>query len=323
MPLHQRQSGQFDRRPSISSSHHRRYASSSTTDEDIALPSEERDRALFDAYQRANTELNKIMADRDKLQVLYDQTIKKLSDSNKVVGDLKDQAQTFKEEIANLRQRNLDLTEASEKLKFENDTLTMAKTAIQAKYDNLRMRYEVLDDASPTNPMVSTIPERPKSSRSPGSGSGSGTSSGKKESREDRDRERDRDRDRDRDRERGRGRDKEKEKKEQEAEKHRLSRRFEKERPPLTNQRSSYQEGWGPSGRSTSTTRNRQKAAPPARIQPPSGPYQQQAPSAKTPRTTTDPYGTSNYSGSYTYDDVQYGEGDFEDGNYHMHPLSR
>jgi hypothetical protein len=253
-----------------------------------------------DRLLAALTQLNKVNAEKDKLEALHDGTNKRLSEATRAQADLKIQAQTFRDENTKLRERLQGLKVDHERVIFENGNWDNNYTELKARYDLLVLRYNATTAHSPTNPMAGPLPERPKVARA----------TSKRESRDQRE-------------DRGRAREKRKEAKD---EKERLSRRFEgrpDDRRPPTSHRDSYIEGWGPGGRSASAnpaSRSFNKVAT-GRMQGPAITASQQAAYSNVPRTTNPMspglYSSSGSGSSAVYDD------DLEDGNYRAYPIAR
>ena len=261
------------------------------------------ERTLRDALNLANTDLNKALGERDRYETSCSQLKKRVAESQVAIKDLGTQMTTLSKDKESYKDK---YKQSKEDYSALNEHWAQRYSDLEAKYSNLFEAYNELKAKAsvPTNyPVVSNLPDRPKESRS-----------SPKESREDR----------------GRGRDKERErekrdKKEAKAEKERLSKRFENRdsrdnRPPTSNRRSSFIEGWGPGGRSAS-------ANPLSRTYSNNATAGRMAPSQHTsyasptvPRTLNhlSPTGVySSNSSSATYED------DYEDGNYHAHPIPR
>jgi len=310
MPLSHRSSGDLGRKEKQSgrfTSHHLPSYYVRGADQDyVARDMEE---SLRDQLKCANTELNKVLSERDRFETSCKQLKKTVTETAGTVADLK-------KELAAVKKERDDHSDELEQAKADYDALLKKHKAyqksfddLQADYDSLLSRYNTAKGSSSTSsPHSSPIPDRAKEARP--------SKKEYKEYRDDRYRE---DRDRDNGRDRGRGRDKDKEKREQEEEKKRLSKRFEG-RPPVTKRRDSCSQGqWSSGGRSSS--QNPSSRYPNGRPQAPQlvqghPPYGSSVPRTPNPLSPTASYSNSGSSGFN--DDSSY-----EDGNYHAYPIQR
>ncbi|GAB0132747.1 hypothetical protein EsDP_00001174 [Epichloe bromicola] len=191
-----------------------------------------------------NTELNKVYAERDRYQLLFDQANKKLSETHQANGDMKTQLCTLKAEIAELNVAIQRYKDANDVLKRQNEALGQKHTALEARYRALASLSSAANSAASSN----SVPHAP-AAPSPALSCRKSSSSKK-----DKERHRDRDRDRDReDRSRRKDRDKDGEAREYKAERERLKERFEERKtlPSTTSSSSSHRrksfiEQWGP-----------------------------------------------------------------------------
>lgn len=283
---------------------------------DVVPVAQDVEQALRDALNRANTELNKVRSEKDRYEASCDQLKKRVSDSSNTVLELRTQLQTATKEkdwYMNQHLQSKDDYEALNNnwanryktLQLEYDALQAKNAKLETDYASLASAYGDLSKSSQAtsstssgaSPKATTIPDRTRESRS-----------SKKEHRDERGRSRPRDKDR--------------EKREQKAEKERLSKRFEERRPPTSNRRSSFVEGWGPGGRSTS-------ANPLSRTYTTTGRMSQHQPtasygSANIPRTSNPLSPTGTTGGAYSSgSSAAYDDDSYEDGNYHPYPIQR
>lgn len=286
-----------------SPSHHVRGADRDSVARDM-------EESLRDQLKCANTELNKVLSERDRFETACKQLKKTVTDTASTVADLKTQLASIKKERD---QRSDDLEQAKadyDHLLKTHKSFQKSYAELQSEYESLMSRYNTAKGSSSTSsPHSSPLPDRTKEPRP--------AKKEYKEYRDDRYRE---DRDRDSGRDRGRGRDKEKEKREQEEEKKRLSKRFEG-RPPPSNRRGSCSQGWSSGGRSSSA--NPSSRYTNGRPQPPQLVQGQPAygGGASVPRTPNPLSPTASYSnsGSSGFNDDDH----YEDGNYHAYPIQR
>jgi hypothetical protein len=316
MPLHQRSPSGHERKSSRSSSgkdgsprsqsQHVRFSDVDSVS-DAALDDKE---TLLDALQRANTECNKANDAKDKLQSLYEQSTSKLSEINKAKDDLKTDLQSAKDHNAQLKQELQQLKEAYSALRYENANLNQANEELKKQ---LLLAYTPTHQTSPPVSSAGSIPERPKPSRS----------STKKDESHERTREKERSKDSKREREIEKARERE-----SKAEKERLQQRFEGKRPPVSNRRGSFIEPWGPGGsggRSGSVNPNSSRGfdrVATGRTQPPAVTQSHQPSYSNVPRISN-PLSPGAYGNSaVVYIDAG-DDDDYEDGNYHAHPIPR
>lgn len=335
MSLHQRVSANTGRRaqerPSVQfgASHYHRSSAPVTHPPQVATDYDER---LLDALNQAHTELNKANSERDRFQNLYEQSTKKLTEVNHAHTELKSQLQGFKDNNAALKERLQELKDENERLGYDNETLGQDYGDLKTKYNAVTVQLNTINSSptftTSTSSGTGNLPERPKVSRSVSKKDHHREHKEHKEHKEHRDHKDHKDHKEHRDdRGRTREKDKEKEKREQKAEKERLSKRFEERRPPTSGgRRSSFIEGWGPGGRSTSSapasTRTYTNVAS-GHVQVPAV-TSHKATYSNVPRTAANPLSPRIYNGvggsSSGYSDE---DGVFEDGNYHAYPIPR
>lgn len=263
--------------------------------------------SLREQLNRANTELNKVQSERDRLATSLKKTITDSANNAADIKDLKVQLTAVKKERD---QANDDLDQSKADYEALHKTWLKKYTELQTDHDSLLSRFNTAKGtSSSSSPLSSPIPDRTKEVR-PVS---------KKEHREPREHREHRE-DRDRERERPRGRDKDREKREQEeqmAEKKRLSKRFEERRPP-TARRGSVSQGYSSSGRSSSANPNSRSytntRSPPQKLPAAQPVYGSSVPRTPNPLSPTGAYS----SGSSGFNDDEY-----EDGNYHAYPIPR
>ncbi|KAI9158307.1 hypothetical protein HJFPF1_06299 [Paramyrothecium foliicola] len=307
MPLSQRTSGSHERKTSTGSSgksgasrgNHVRFS-----DVDSGVGSGlETEEDLRDALQRANTEWNKANEARDKFQLLYEQTNAKLSEANKAKDDLKSETLAVKDHNAALKQELQRLKDLYAALKYEHRILSQSHEELRTKHDALALRYSTPHQPSPTAAKADQLPERPKASRT----------STKEKHRDERSRTKDKEKEREKERD-----------KENKAERERLLGRFEGKRPSPPGHRDSFIEPWGPGGRSP-TVDTATRAYPnvaTGRLQPPALTQALQPAYSNVPRVAN-PLSPGIYSSTAIAFDDDEDDDDYEDGNYHAHPLAR
>ena len=277
-------------------------------------PSADYEEQLSDSLMEANTKLNRVIEDRDKLKSLYDQATKKLAESARVTKDVRAEVADLAGDKKDLKARLQQTNEENSKLQYDLVAWEEAYNKLETVFQSLQLQLKAANaNASSGAGPAAALPERPKpSSRNPGA------KKEHKEHRESRDAERGRGRDRDRDRDRGH----ERAKQEQKAQKERLSNRFDDKRPPTSGRRQSFIEGWGPGpsrGRSASATPGTRTSyanmpVSTSRIQPLATTPSRPAAYSAVPRTTN-PLGYSSGS-STAYDE-------YDDGNYRAYPIVR
>ncbi|KAF7560423.1 hypothetical protein G7046_g3714 [Stylonectria norvegica] len=348
MPLHQRTSANTSKRATMgqpgSFYEHDRHVPHTPADRAHAV--QDYDDRVLDDLNKANTELNKSNAENDKLKTALELANRKLNETAVAYRELKAQMDGVKTERDilkdDIRQLNVDnqgLNVENQRLEFERRDAEQRFIGINAKYENLTLRFNALEGITPPSAMSAALPDRPKpSSRTSSTKSGSSKTpssktSSKKEHRDERhrdDRHRDRGDREERHRERSRPPRENKERKEHKerdmgktealADKERLSKRFG-ERPAPANRRASFIEPWGPGGRSSSalpadnvmTYTNLATGRMQAGGVTPS----HQAAYANVPRTAA----VVNNPGHFSSDSSAFDDDAFEDGSYHPYPI--
>ncbi|CAM1509961.1 Fc.00g002960.m01.CDS01 [Cosmosporella sp. VM-42] len=298
---------------------------------------EDYDSDLLDHLNKANTDLNKANAEKDKLKAALELATKKLNESAAAYRELKAQHEGVRTENDVLKDDIRQLKDDNSRLDFERRDAEQRFIGLNAKHENLTLKYNALSGVVPPSSMTSPLPsdtdrperpernertdrpERPKVSSRPSSKASSGKSSSSsktpsKKDREERERHREeRHRDRedrhrekeDRHREKSRPRDKERDrehKSEAKADKVRLSKRFD-ERPAPANRRASFIEPWGPGGRMQTAAVTQSHQAPYAN---------------NVPRTAN---ANVTLPGHFSSDSSAFDDDTYEDGSYHPYPI--
>ncbi|KAL6855316.1 hypothetical protein ACO1O0_006457 [Amphichorda felina] len=259
-----------------------------------AEPAQDPEQALRDAITTAQTELNKVVSEKDRLETACEHHKRRAAESANNVLTLRSQLQSVTEDRDSYKKKYQQQNALNEKW-------IQSYQALEAKYNDLLEAYDEINSSSGSSPNTS-VTDRSKEARSSAK-------------RDDRGRTRDGDREREK-----------REKREQKAEKERLSKRFEDRRPPPSNRRSSFIEGWGPGGRSASANPHNRTQYPSgssgrtAPLSPPHGAQYGGYAAPNVPRSNPNPLSPSGvYSSgsSAVYDE------DHEDGNYRPYPIPR
>ncbi|PHH86246.1 hypothetical protein CDD83_10529 [Cordyceps sp. RAO-2017] len=277
------------------------------------LPAQDNEERLLENFKNANTELNKVMSDRDRYKSLYEQVVldrdrfkslyeqatHKLSESHEARQDLdsqlhavkedKSKLQAVREDKAKLQQKIQELERSYDELVYDYESLSQHYTTMEQRYTEAAAQ---LHSAGSTHAAVQAMPVRPKpSTRSPG----------RKDHKDERVKRSDN------------------ESRAHKAEKERLSRRFDEKRPAASrDRRHSFIEPWGPSAGAGAAVAGRGFADVQAPAVPPS---HSNAVFSSVPRTANalNP-GLYPPSAGSLYNNNSDG---YEDGNYHAYPVAR
>ncbi|RDA91145.1 hypothetical protein CP533_0457 [Ophiocordyceps camponoti-saundersi (nom. inval.)] len=119
---------------------------------------EEIQERLFDELKNANTQLNKVVSDRDRYQRLYEQLNQSLSDAHADKEELKNQVHSLKEDKAALKKDLHSLQKENEKLRQNIDAWDQNYTYLERSRDELAVQLQ----AANSHPTPLKLPERPK-----------------------------------------------------------------------------------------------------------------------------------------------------------------
>lgn len=191
--------------------------------------------SLVDQLNEVCAREKNAIAERDRYFRMVDDVSKELERYKKAMIDLKEANKTLRAQQATLLNENRELL-------FDKQKLQNEMCGLQAKFENVELKYNALKKPDPDNPMVAPTPDRSKKS-SAGTSSASGTSASSSSRTQ-------------QEAERGRAREKE-------MQDERLASRFDKRTPPTSgsgkhSRRKSNTDGYASSG-----PRSR-SAAPPA-----------------------------------------------------------
>ncbi|RDA88462.1 hypothetical protein CP532_6693 [Ophiocordyceps camponoti-leonardi (nom. inval.)] len=119
---------------------------------------EEIQERLTDELKNANTQLNKVVSDRDRYQRLYEQLNQSLSDAYADKEELKNQVHSLKDDKAGLKKDLHALQKENEKLRQNIDAWDENYTYLERSRNELAAQLQ----AATSRPTPLKLPERPK-----------------------------------------------------------------------------------------------------------------------------------------------------------------